>query len=214
MELIDERIERYAFEHSTAPSEQMAALHEQARAALPYPQMLSGPVVGRLLELLVRSLRAELVLEIGTYAGYSALAMAEGLGPGGRLITCEISPEHAAFAQRQFDASPYGERIELHLGPAHETIAGLDGPFDFVFIDADKTGYLDYYEAVLPKLSAPGLIAADNTLRGGAVLEAADHDEDAGTAAIVAFNRALAADERIVCAMLTVRDGITLISKR
>ena len=134
--------------------------------------MLSGPVVGRLLELLVSRDRArELVLEIGTYAGYSALAMAAGLPPGGQIITCEIDPRARrvrARAHRQ--ASPHGERIELLVGPAIETIAKLDGPFDLVFIDADKTGYRAYYEAVLGKLAPHGLIVVDNTLlrRAGA----------------------------------------------
>ena len=117
--------------------------------------MLSGPVEGRLLELLVHAVRARLVLELGTYSGFSALSMAAGLAPGGRIVTCEISADHAEFARRRIEACPYAERIDLRVGPALETIATLDGPFDLVFIDADKPGYAAYYEAVLPKLSGP-----------------------------------------------------------
>lgn len=214
MELVDQRVERYALEHTTAPSEQLAQLEADARRTLANPQMLSGPVVGRLLEILVHSLQAGLVLEIGTYAGYSALAMAAGLPPGGRIITCEISAEHAQFAQRRIDQSPHRERIEIRLGSAHETLQTLDGPFDFVFIDADKSGYPAYYEAVLPKLSAKGMIAVDNTLREGDVLDVRAGGADEGTRTMARFNEMLAEDQRVVCAMLTVRDGITLIRRR
>lgn len=214
MELVDDRIERYALEHTTAPSEQLAQLESEARQTLANPQMLSGPVVGRLLEILVHCVQAELVLEIGTYAGYSALAMAAGLPLGGRIITCEISPEHAQFAQRHIDQSPHREQIEIRLGSAHETIATLEGPFDFVFIDADKSGYPAYYEAVLPKLSPRGMIAVDNTLRDGQVLHSGGEGVDVGTETMVRFNQMLAEDQRVVCGMLTVRDGITLIRRR
>jgi caffeoyl-CoA O-methyltransferase len=136
--------------------------------------------------------------------------MAAQLAPGGRLISCEVSAAHADFARRNIEAAGLADRIEVRLGPALETIAELDGPFDLVFIDADKTGYLDYYEAVLPKLAAGGLIVADNTLRGGAVLDLAS-GENSGTEAIVAFNEHVRRDERVVASLLTVRDGITLI---
>jgi caffeoyl-CoA O-methyltransferase len=213
MELIDKRVERYALEHTTAPSRQLAELESQARDTLANPQMLSGPVVGRMLEILVSGLQAELVLEIGTYAGYSALAMAAGLPPGGRIITCEISPEHAQFARGHIEQSPYRDRIEIVVGSAHETIATLEGPFDFVFIDAEKSGYPAYYEAVLPKLAPNGMIAVDNTLRDGEVLDGRRDEADDATRTIVRFNETLAQDSRVVCAMLTVRDGITLIRK-
>jgi caffeoyl-CoA O-methyltransferase len=209
---VEEPVERYALEHSTAPTAGMAELQRDALASLSSPQMLSGLVEGRLLELLVFSAQARSVLEIGTYAGYSALAMAAGLPADGRILTCEISEEHAEFARGHIAASPYAEQIEVLVGPALETIAGLPGPFDFVFMDADKSGYDAYYEAVLPKLSEYGLIVVDNTLWSGRVLD--DADESADTRALVAFNDKLAADERVVCAQLTVRDGITLIRRR
>lgn len=210
MQIVDERIERYALEHSSAQPPAMVTLLEQARSALPSPQMLSGPVVGRLLELLVASVQAKVVLEIGTYAGYSTLAMAAGLPADGRIITCEISSEYAQFAQAQFDASPYRERIQLLAGPALQSIQALPGPFDFVFIDAEKAGYQDYLQAVIDKLSPHGLIAADNTLYSGEVL---GENPGESAQAMAAFNERVASDDRLSAVMLSVRDGITLIRR-
>jgi caffeoyl-CoA O-methyltransferase len=138
--------------------------------------------------------------------------MAAALAPGGRIVTCELSDEHADFAQRHIDASPYADRIELRRGPALDTVATLDGPFDLVFIDADKQNYVNYYEAVLPKLAKRGLIVADNTLWSGNV--AADEDQSDATVALRGFNDRVREDERAVCVMLSVRDGITLIRLR
>ncbi len=213
MEMVDADIEQYALTHTTSVGAQMDEIEREARGTLPSPEMLSGAVVGRLLQTLVFAMGAERVLEIGTYAGYSALAMAEGLAPGGELITCEISPQFAQFAQRQFAASPYGARIRLLEGPALDTVAELTGPFDLVFIDADKTGYRDYYEATLPKLAQRGLIVFDNTLRDGAVLED-QAGVDEGTRAMTALNNDLANDERVVSVLLTVRDGMTIVRRR
>jgi caffeoyl-CoA O-methyltransferase len=207
--MIDPRIEAYADSLTTPPADEVVRLDRAARQELPYAAMLSGAVVGRLLETLVWLERPRLVLELGTYAGTSALAMAAGLPEGGRIVTCELVDEHAEFAQRAFDASPLGERIELRRGPALDSVAAIDEPIDFCFIDADKPGYVDYYEAVLPKLSEHGLIAADNTLRGGSVLD----PDDEGGRTMDAFNRHVAADPRTVQVLLTVRDGVTLIRR-
>lgn len=204
--------EHYAAAHTTPPTAELAALADDTRAMLASPQMLSGPVEGRLLELLVHGVRAQVVLELGTFSGFGALSMAAGLPPGGRIVTCEVSPEHAAFARSRIEASPHAGLIDLRVGPALETIATLSGPLDLVFIDAEKTGYRDYYEAVLPKLSDHGLIVVDNTLWSGRVIENSDEDDD--TRALVAFNDHLVGDERVVCVMLTVRDGVTLIRRR
>jgi caffeoyl-CoA O-methyltransferase len=209
---VEPAIDRYAEEHTTALGPALEALARDAVDTLGSPSMLSGPVVGRLLELLVHATRARLVLEIGTFAGLSALAMASGLAPGGRVITCEIDPTRAEFARARFVAAGLADRIELRLGPAIETIDSLAGPFDLVFIDADKTGYSAYYEAVLPKLSAHGLIVVDNTLRSGTILASAS-DRDAGAHSMTQFNDHVAADPRAVCVMLTVRDGLTLIRR-
>jgi caffeoyl-CoA O-methyltransferase len=172
--------------------------------------MLSGAVEGRFLELLVWAARPRLVLEIGTFSGSAAQFMASALPDGGRVITCEYAPEHAAFARRHLEASPFGDRVEVIEGPALETIAGLDGPFDLVFIDADKPAYIDYYEAVLPKLAERGLILADNTLYSGKVV---DPPAEGHSRAIAHFNEHVAADPRTVQVMLAVRDGITMIRR-
>jgi caffeoyl-CoA O-methyltransferase len=211
--IVDPAVEQYAAEHTSAPDAALAALASETQATLRSPQMLTGRVEGRLLEMLVFAARPKLVLELGTYSGYSALSMAAALEPGARLITCELDPEHAEFARRHIEASPHAERIELRVGPALETLATLDGPFDLVFIDADKTGYRDYYEAALPKLGPHGLIVVDNTLWSGRVLHADDADASEDTRALAAFNDYVVADPRVVCVMLTVRDGVTLIRR-
>lgn len=204
--------ERYAETHTTVPESSLAALIEETHASLSSPGMLSGPVEGRLLELLVHAVRARQVLEIGTYSGFSALSMAAGLPEGGRIVTCEISAAHAAFARERIEASVHRDRIELLEGPALETIGSLRGPFDLVFIDAEKTGYLGYFEAVLPKLAPHGLIVVDNTLWSGRVIDAGP-DSDDETRALARFNDSIATDSRVICTLLTVRDGITLIRK-
>ena len=202
MDLVHPDIERYAEEHTTPHPELLEELAEETRATLNLPQMLTGPVEGRFLQTLVWSLQARRVLELGTYSGYSSISMAAGLPEGGEIHTCELDEEHAAFARRYIERAGLSDRITVHVGPALETVQQLDGPWDFVFIDADKEGYLDYYEAVLPKLSPRGLIAADNTLRGGRVLEGDT---------VSAFNDRVLGDERVICVLLTVRDGVTLI---
>jgi caffeoyl-CoA O-methyltransferase len=205
MHILDPRLEAYV-ERLTAPHEpHLAELSDETVRSLGHEAMLTGPVAGRFLELLVWFGRPRRVLEIGTFSGHSALAMAAGLPEGGRIDTCELDPGRAAVAQRAFDRSPFGSRITLHLGPALETIGRLEGEFDLVFIDADKDGYVDYYEAVLPRLAERGLIAADNTLSSGRVL--------AGEGPIVRFNDHVAADPRTVQVLLSVRDGITLIRR-
>jgi predicted O-methyltransferase YrrM len=205
VQLVDPRIEDYAERFTTPHDPLLAELSAASDAALGQHSMLTGPVAGRLLELLVWFGQPKRALEIGTFSGHSALAIAAALPADGHLDACELRPERAEFAQSWFDRSPHGSKITLHAGPALETLATLDGEFDFVFIDADKPGYVDYYEAVLPRLSPHGIIAADNALEGGEVLD--------GTAAITAFNEHVAADPRSVQVLLTVRDGITLIRR-
>jgi caffeoyl-CoA O-methyltransferase len=207
--IVDERLEEYAERHTTPPEPLLAELAAETKATMAAPQMLTGPIEGRFLELLVAGAGAKRVLEIGTFTGFSALSMAAALPPDGRIDTLDIEPKHADVAQRYFDRSPHGSKITLHLGPALETIAKLEGEFDFVFIDADKPNYDAYYEAVLPRLSERGLIAIDNTLWSGKVLDPPDES----SRQIAALNDKLAADERVVAVQLTVRDGITLIRR-
>ena len=204
-------VERYVEEHTTAPPEHLRALAEETRANLPVPQMMTGPVEGRFLELLVFASGARRVLEIGTFSGYSALSMAAGLPEGGRIVSCEVDPEVAEVARRHIAASPYRDRIEVRVGPALETVGQLQGPFDFVFIDADKESYRDYLEAALPKLSARGVVAIDNTLWSGRVVD--DPDPDERTRTLIELNDELRSDPRLVVVQLTVRDGITLVRR-
>jgi caffeoyl-CoA O-methyltransferase len=208
-DIVEPSVEAYAAEHSTAPPAYLEELAEDLRATLDSPGMMVGRLEGRFLEMLTFALGARSVLEIGTFGGYSALAMAAGLAPGGRITSCELSEVHAEFARRHIASSPYADRIEVVVGPAIDTIATLDGPFDLVFIDADKAAYPDYFEAVLPKLAPRGLIAADNTLWSGRILDPADTSKD--TVALRTFNDALAVDPRVVVVQTTVRDGVTLI---
>ncbi|HEX4697795.1 MAG TPA: O-methyltransferase [Actinomycetes bacterium] len=212
IEIADPRVEAYAVAHSTPEPPWFAEIAEQTRARTSAPGMMVGTLEGRLLKVLVAILQPTTVLEIGTFTGYSSLSMAEALPPDGRIITCDISEEHVALAREHIGASPYADRIEIRVGPATETLATLDGPFDLVFIDADKPGYLDYYEAVLPKLSGRGLVLADNVLWSGRVLD--DGEDDENTRAIRAFNDHVLADQRVEVVMLTVRDGLSLIRRR
>jgi caffeoyl-CoA O-methyltransferase len=209
--IVSDEIDAYAEAYSEPPTEVLRRLADETRARMQLPQMMVGPLEGRFLETLVRVSGARLVLELGTFTGYSSICMASALPEGGRLVTCDVDPDAVEIARRYAGEAGVVDRIEYRLGPAIETLRELDGPFDVVFIDADKAGYVDYYEAVLPKLADDGVIVADNVLSGGRVL----HDEPEGTArAIVAFNEHVRADERVVAVMLTVRDGITLIRKR
>lgn len=212
MPVVDPAIEAYVEAHTTPPPALLVALAEETSRTLESPGMMVGAVEGRFLQLLVFATGARRVLEIGTFSGYSALSMAAGLPPGGRIVTCDIEARHAEVARRFADRSPYADRIDVRVGPALETLATLDGPFDLVFVDADKVNYVRYYEAVLPKLAERGLIVVDNTLWSGRVLDGSDATED--TAAIRAFNDHVVADDRVVCAQLTVRDGVTLVARR
>ncbi|HVC69018.1 MAG TPA: class I SAM-dependent methyltransferase [Acidimicrobiales bacterium] len=210
-DIVDPVLEAYAEAHTTPPPPHLVAVAIETQDTLDFPGMMVGTLEGRFLEMLVFARRPRRVLEIGTFSGYSALAMAAGLPPDGRITTCELSAVHAEVARRHIATSPYADRIEVREGPALESLQSLDGPFDFIFIDADKPSYLAYYEAVLPKLAAGGLIAADNTLWSGNVVDEKDSSDN--TTAIRLFNDTVAADPRVVCVQLTVRDGVTLIRR-
>lgn len=209
--VVKEGIEEYAEAHTTPPPPWLQALADETRAELDAPQMMVGALEGRFLELLAFASGARRVLEIGTFSGYSALSMAAGLPPDGTIVTCDRNPAAVEVARRHIEASPFAGRIELREGPALDTIAELDGPFDLVFVDADKTNYVNYYEAVLPKLSERGVIAVDNTLWSGQVLDETDTSDD--TEALRHFNDHVRNDPRVVCVLLTVRDGVTLIRR-
>ena len=209
MNLVDARADDYAEAHTTPSGELFERLAAETRENTKFPQMMVGEVEGRFLEFLVRATGARRVLELGTFTGYSSLSMARGLPDGGRIISCDINERTTGIARRYAEEAGLADRIDYRVGQhALEMLAELDGPFDLVFIDADKESYVDYYEAVLPKLADNGLILADNALRDGRVLEP-DADEP-----MQAFNDHVMKDERVDCVLLTVRDGILLVQKR
>jgi caffeoyl-CoA O-methyltransferase len=210
--IVPDEIDGYAAAHTTPPVELLQELAEETRATLRAPQMLTGTIEGRFLELLVFGLGAKRVLELGTYSGYSSLSMAAGLPEGGHIDTCEFDETHAEVARRYISRSPYADRITVHVGPALDTIEQLDGEFDFVFIDADKENYLNYYEALLPRLAPRALMAIDNTLWSGRVLD--EDDEEETTRVIREVNDRIASDDRVVAVQLSVRDGVTLVRRR
>ncbi|MDQ2825558.1 MAG: O-methyltransferase [Actinomycetota bacterium] len=210
--VVPPEIEAYAAEHTTPEDPLLAAVAAETRETQESHGMMVGLLEGRFLETLVWLSGARRILEIGTFTGYSSLSMAAALPPGGSIVTCEIDPDRATTARRHFDDSPWGDRIEILIGPALASIATLDGHFDLVFIDADKTNYANYYEAVMPLMAERGLIVADNVLWNGRVIDAEDRSAD--TLAIRAFNDLVRHDERVTCLMATVRDGVMLIRHR
>ncbi len=184
-------------------------LRQETAAVIGAPQMLCGPTEGRLLQILIKVLQAKNCLEIGTFTGYSALNIAEALPADGKLITCEIRQQNAEFAQKYFDRSPFGHKIEIRLGDATQTIQQIDHPFDFIFIDADKPNYPAYYDLLIPKLRRGGLMVVDNALWDGEVVA----PKDKAGEAIHALNLKARHDESVETVMLSVRDGILLIRK-
>jgi caffeoyl-CoA O-methyltransferase len=209
--IVDERVEEYAVEHTTPLLDLFERLENETREKTTAPQMMVGRLEGGFLAALVRLTGAKRILELGTFTGYSSISMASALPEDGRITTCDVDPDATAIARRYMDESGHGDKIEIRLGPALETIETLDGPFDLVFIDADKPNYEKYYEAVLPLLADGGLLVADNVLWSGRVVEAGG---DESTQAIKAFNEHVKNDSRVVSVMLTVRDGMTLVQKR
>ncbi len=210
-DITDPAVEKYAEDHTSQESPLLVELAQATRAFSTMHQMMVGRLEGRFLKTLVAAVGARRVLEIGTFTGYSALSMAEALPQAGRLITCELNPDHAEMARSYVARSPYADMIEVRVGPALDTIGSLEGTFEFVFIDADKPTYLEYYEAVLPKLSVGGLIAVDNVFQAGRVVGQAE--EGTNPAFMQRFNDHVLADPRVECVMVPIRDGVTLIRR-
>jgi caffeoyl-CoA O-methyltransferase len=177
--------------------------------------MQIGHDQGLLMEIITRAVGAQRALEVGTFTGYSALAVARGLAPGGTLLCCDVSEEWTSIGREHWDKAGVGERIELRLGPALETLQHLPAGelFDLAFVDADKENYVNYYEAILPLLRSGGLLLADNTLWSGRVLHPPEPD-DTDTAALQRFNDRVATDDRVVTVLLPIGDGVTVIQKR
>jgi caffeoyl-CoA O-methyltransferase len=211
-QLINPEVLEYADAHTTAPPGFLEAVDASTKEDFPAWGMMVGRQEGRFLEMLVYATQAVSVLEIGTFTGYSAIAMAAGLAKGGAIISLEVDPHHAQVARGNIAAAGLESYISVIEGPALRSLSELQGPFDLVFIDADKASYDAYYEGVLPKLSPHGLIVVDNTLQGGGVL-ASERDPHENALALRAFNDKVVNDPRVVCVLTTVRDGVTLIRR-
>ena len=213
-DVVDVAIATYAADHSTAPDDVQRALIAETEALGGVSRMQIGGDQGVLLEMLARATGARRAIEIGTFTGYSALSIARGLGPEGRLLCCDVSEVWTAIAQQAWEAAGVRDRIDLRIAPALDTLAALDADavFDLAFVDADKSNYVHYYEAVLPRLRPGGLLLVDNTLWSGQVLDTSDTSAD--TVAIRAFNAHVAADERVRVVLLTISDGLSVIEKR
>jgi caffeoyl-CoA O-methyltransferase len=205
---VPDEIEAYAERYTTAGWDGFDRLGAETEATRQDHVMMVGAVEGAFLSFLVFMTRAKRVLELGTFTGWSSIAMARALPPDGSIVTCDVNEETTAVARRYAEEAGVADRIDFRVGPGIETLATLDGPFDLAFIDADKEGYVDYYEAILPKLSPGGVIGADNTLFGSG------GPNDEITAAISAFNEHVLDDDRVEAVLLPIRDGLTLIRRR
>ncbi len=207
-----EPLEAYAQLHSSPEPKILSQLREETYRTQALPQQIAGPLQGRFLSLLTKVSGARRVLEIGTFVGYSALCFAEALSKAGQVITLDCDPGVISIAKRYFAKVPYGGKITLKMGKALDLIRELKGPFDLVYIDADKVNYSRYYDAVFKKVPSGGLIVADNLLWGGAVLDGKVRDSD--TRALRAFAKKVQSDPRVESILLTIRDGLLLIRKR
>jgi len=212
MELINALSEQYADRFTTDEDVLLKNINESTNNGHAHPHMLSGHVQGKFLEFISYMVQPMYILEIGTFTGYSALCLAKGLQPGGELHTIELREEDANTSRKNFAASQHNNQLHLHTGNATEIIPRLPFKWDLVFIDADKTGYIDYYELVVPTLSEKGIIIADNVLFHGQVLN--ENITGKSAKAIHAFNQHVARDNRTEQVLLTVRDGILLIKKK
>lgn len=207
---MDDALNDYIRAHTTPERPELYRLWRATNTQLVRGRMASGHVQGQLLRMLVGMVRPRRILEVGTFSGYSALAMAAALPPGGELYTFEVNDEMEDFARGWFDASPYGSRIRFTVGDALTLVPALGLDFDFVFIDGDKRQYADYYAMAKHHLAPGGYIVADNTLWDGHVVDPA-YDRDAQTQGIRRFNDVVVADSEVECVILPLRDGLTLI---
>ena len=211
---MDEHLQDYILSHIDAEPDNLRQLYRDTNLQLLYPRMCSGHLQGRLLKMLVRMIRPQLVLELGTYSGYSALCLAEGLdSDNAHVHTIEIDDELEDFILNHFSRSPMSKRITLHIGALADVLPEIPGQFDLIYIDANKRHYTRYYHDVLPRLRQGGFIIADNTLWDGKVAEQ-QHKADPQTEGIMAFNDLVAADERVEKVIIPLRDGLTLIRKK
>jgi len=209
--IFTEEIQNYAEDHTSGESAVLRELREHCYAHYSDSSMLSGFVQGRILSMFSRMIRPNKVLEIGTYLGYSTICLAEGLAEGGEVVSLDMNEETNAVAQSFIDKTDLGDRIQLRLGDAIFMLPHMAGPYDLVFIDADKPNYCNYYNLVFDKVRPGGFIIADNVLWSGRVL---DGEKDENTAALHEFNRMVLADERVSNVLLPIRDGLMILIRK
>lgn len=209
MEFIDEQINQYSLDHTTAESDLLIKINRETHLEVLQPRMLSGHLQGRFLSMISKLMQPKHVLEIGTYTGYSALCLAEGLPQEGRLTTIDVNEELASRVQGYFNESPYGKQIDMRIGNALDIIPTLDGNFDLVFIDADKENYANYLDLVIPRMNKGGVIIGDNVLWSGKVVQDVKAN-DSSTKAIMNFNQKVHLDERLENVLLPLRDGLMM----
>lgn len=206
-------IEEYILSHIDPQPPQLKELERDVNVRLLYPRMCSGHLQGAVLTMLTSMIRPMRALELGTYAGYSAQCIAAGLPQGGHLDTIEVDDEIEDFILSHWERSPWRDRMTLHIGDAIKVATSLPPDWDMIYIDANKRSYVDYYNALLPRLRAGGFMIVDNTLWGGKVVEEVDH-HDAQTTGILQFNDLVAGDPRVTRVILPLRDGLTIIRKK
>jgi len=209
MHFISQELEDYIEQHSEKEPQLLAALNKETYQKILLPRMLSGHFQGRVLSMLSKLIRPVNILEIGTYTGYSALCLCEGMQENGQLHTIDIKEELIDFQRKHFDKSPWGKQITQHLGEAVDIIPTLDMKFDLVFIDADKENYINYFELIVPKMNKGGIILSDNVLWSGKVLEPLN-PKDTSTKILLEYNKLLKEDPRVETVLLPIRDGLTV----
>lgn len=213
MHFIPEDLDNYVVAHSENEPELLQQLTRETYQKILQPRMLSGHYQGRVLSMISKLINPKNILEIGTYTGYSALCLAEGMQENGELHTIDINEELVDFQRKYFDKSEYGSKIFQHLGDALDIIPKLNTTFDLVFIDADKENYTNYFEIIINKLKVGGIILSDNVLWSGKVLETSFKKEDTSTPALIAYNKLLKEDKRVETVVLPIRDGLTISRK-
>ncbi|GHB41214.1 O-methyltransferase [Mongoliitalea lutea] len=213
MEFIDERLLAYCEDHTSPEDELLLHITRETHAKVLMPRMLSGHLQGKVLELLVKMLQPQVILEIGTYTGYSGLCMARGLGANGKLITLDINDELEPMVRGFFECSGLASKIDYRLGNALDIIPTLEDRFDMVFIDADKANYNKYYELVIERVNPGGIILADNVLWSGKVLVGPSQKIDKDTQALLDYNRMVQEDPRVENVLLPIRDGLMMARK-
>lgn len=211
MNFISDKLQKYIDDHSMEESDLLKALDRETHQKILQPRMLSGSYQGRLLAILAKMIGPKKILEVGTYTGYATLCMAEGLTMGGSIDTIDHNEELADMQRRYFDQSPYGSQIVQHLGEAKDILKTLAGPYDLVFLDADKENYPYYFDLIIDKLKTGGILLSDNVLWSGKVLE---KGTDEATSALQEYNHKINTDVRVETVILPIRDGLTITRKR